>query len=284
VTFIARQVKRLVKDARNSLGIAHAKTNPFAGGQLALRELELNLVPMRFLEALVFSNLPAVSDLSRSTAHVILLIDIYTGRRIADFADTILGDIIEYFNLLDLTITSTKVQSMRMGKLPLHRLFPLPAMAYIRNWLRALVAADCYRADITIFELITGNKRILRTSKEVTAQELDRSLVKALDGDMTRMHLFRYTFATWAPIAAMLSWHQNLRTHPIIAPWVRDSYFFSDTQMAQWQALSVSPTADPFTTVSCILGHTNTDELQRDYFMAWHLMAQLTAILAADAL
>jgi len=243
------------------------------------RKLKLNLVPIRFLEETVFSKRPLVKDIAKSTSHVILLIDLFTGRRVSDFADVKFSDFSQHLGLLDLTISATKVRSMRGIKLPQHRLLPPPAFEYVKEWATEVLKQHSGNPQITLYELITGQSRTVGTPKDVASEALDRALVKSLNGDLTRLHVLRYSFGTWAPIAATLCWHPDLMIHPRIAPWVKDSLFFSDPQMVQWRDLSSSPTGDPFDVISRILGHTSTGELQRDYCISWTILADISAIL-----
>lgn len=279
ITKVLLEAERRVLAARISLGLPNTKVRPHSK-KVAPRVLELNLIPIRFLEKLVFSDPPAVEDTPRSTIQAILLIDLFTGRRISDFADATLADFSRHFGLLDLTISSTKVRSTRGIKLPQHRLLPPPALSYVNAWLNEIVKKYRSNLGITLFELVTGTPRIVGSPKGAASQTLDNALIRSLGGDLSRIHIFRYAYGTWGAVAAVLAWQQELREHPMIAPWVRDSWFFSDGQMEQWKELIGSSTADPILVVSQVLGHINTGELQRDYCIAWVLLAAISAAAA----
>jgi len=273
-------VQRLIQSARKRLG-QPSGCGAIKAGHVT-RKVQLNLVPLRFLESLVLRNLPDPLDLPLALGRLLVIIALSTGRRASDFADTTVGHFSLFSNLLDLTILQTKTASVTRIQLPLHRLIPPSLRPYAAQVINALATA--YATETTLYEVLTGKKRRIGSGKSKAAHCISSAESESLDDEITRTHTFRYAFGTWAPVAAILAWQPDLCSHPRIQPWVEGSAFFGPEMLAEWRHLTGSATADPFITVSRILGHTSSGELLHSYCTSWVIQLQIAAINAAKAL
>jgi len=274
-----RQAERLITTARQRLKLSPGHRATHLGAPPS--KLKLNLVPVRFLEQTVLESLPDPTDLRRSLGRLLVIIALFTGRRASDYADATVGHFRASFGFLDLNIPSTKSASVKGLNLPLHQLIPPDLHGFLHSVTNALVRS--YQPETTLYEILTGKPLKVGCGKEA-AREISAAEAESLDNTITRTHTFRYAFATWAPIAAILAWNQDLLSDPRIHPWVNDSHFFSLAMLAEWRDLTGSRTADPFVVVSQLLGHTSTSELQRTYCVSWLVQLQIAVVRAAKEL
>lgn len=276
-----RHAQRLIIKARNRLNLV-SDCEVIRETDVA-NKIHLNLVPQRFLEQILANNLPELSDIKLAFSRALAVIFYSTGRRSSDFADVTVGHFSQVLEMRDLTIPNTKSALVKNLHLPLHRLLIPSLRPYVMSVIRTV--SEEYSSDTTCSEILSGVKRRIHTDKDQASMIIRAGVVRSLDHKwITRSHTFRYAFGTWAPVAAILAWHQELCSHPLINPWVRDSDFFSPEMLNQWRDLTGSPAADPLKVVSRILGHSNPRELQGTYCVSWTIQLQLAAIIAAKVL
>jgi hypothetical protein len=221
--------------------------------------------------------MPNPANLGPATCRILLLEEHFTGRRTSDFGDVTLGEFSTIADSTDLTIRRTKVRSIRDLHLPQHRLLPKRAYDYILKWL--LFARQKYSETTTLCEVITGEPWIIGAPLEDVRKRLEPHLIPHLGGKLSRLHVLRYAFGTWAPVAALLACHPDLLRHPEIRVWTGGSYFFRAKQLAAWRDLMGSPLASILTAPEHILGHTSVRELREDYCISWHLLMLIHALI-----
>ena len=274
VSTTMKQMHRLIEEARASLKMPCVKSKGLFSGSPAPRLLKLYLVPFRVLESLILGNPPVLTDVRAVTAYVLQMIDLYSGRRLSDFAATSFRDIVRSGNAMDFTLTKTKTTSSRGIHLPLHRLLPAQCQPILTAWWQ--MVQDPAFAGITPYEVVTGTAPS-RDSTHVRCRLAEA--FQTLDlVTFARHHQIRYAFASWAPIAVELARSPWLSRHPKLEPWIRDSAFFSEEQLAQWTEILGSQTASAFRAIACILGHSSTHELEVDYCITWSMLMLIASL------
>jgi len=275
-----KEAHRLVRQAREQLDLPSTNSDgSLFRGPSAPRVLKLNLVPFRVLESLVTGACPCIEESAASTAHVMQLVDLYTGRRLSDFALTTLGDLDDEPAAADFALPRTKSKRARNIRLPVHRLLPATARAYFSRWfqeMRRRIAKGDFTERTTLFEVVTGNPPPV--VKDCVRDRLIQAFRTAGEERLTRYHQFRYAFASSAPVAIELARQPWLASHPLIAPWIVGSDFFSEAQLTNWAALLGSRTASAFGVLRTILGHTAETELEMDYCVSWPLLVLISAL------
>lgn len=275
-----REAYRLIVRARMRLQLP--VESAFTITKSTAVKLRLNLLPVRFIEDMVYTNLPDATQSQDALSRVLVIIALSTGRRASDFAGLTMAHFSAILHLTDLTIPDTKTFTVTDLKLPLHRLIPPSLQPYLARVIEQLVLR--YDPKTTIYEILTGGKGQATDGKNKMTAIISAAEAESLDNQITRTHTFRYVFGAWAPVVATLAWTPELCDDPRIRPWVEGSHFFCSEMMEVWRKLTVSATADPFVPVSQILGQTSTAELQRVYCVSWTLLLEIAVIRAAAVL
>lgn len=277
-----KQALRLIKAVRMRLKMEPASPNLAHGNALKKPLLNLNLIPIRFVEKMLLDRLPDPANTPISTGRVILLEALFSGRRISDFGEITLGSFQDFCDVSDMTLRRTKIHSVRMLPIPQSRLLPKIVNDYVADWhAYALVR---YSKETTLFEIITGNRRVVGSPLESVRTALDPYLIAQTNNSMTRLHLLRYTFGTWSPVAALLAWYPHLTSHSSLHPWTKDSLFFSDSQLEAWRELTACPLASVLEAPRKLLAHTSERELRQTYCISWHLQMLIHALIRAERL
>jgi len=275
-----RQAHRLINEARERLKLPTPSTSVISAPVEV--KIRLNLVPIRFIEDLVYTDLPAATETREALARLLVIISLATGRRASDFSGLTLAHFSAVLHFTDLTIPHTKVATVTSLPLPLHRLIPQPIRPYVARVIEQLALR--YEKGTTIYEILSGGSGRATDGKDKITAKISAAEAESLDNEVSRSHTHRYAFGAWAPVAATLAWTPELRDDPRIRPWVEGSHFFCPHMLEEWRKLTGSAASDPFDAVSRILGHTSTSELQRVYCVSWTILLEIAVIKAAAAL
>ncbi|MEP6668742.1 MAG: hypothetical protein ABJF10_06290 [Chthoniobacter sp.] len=277
-----KEAHRLMAAARTKLSTSvnaatkgNASSKLFAGPPPE-RELKLNLIPFGALETMLLHSPATETDLQALTAFVIHLVDVYSGRRLSDFASTALRDIVIVDGATDFTIVATKNTHAPPIHLPLHKLVPAEWQPLVRTWYAASQAA--HPEEMTPYELLTGYPP--PPTRDDVRAKLNTAFKKLNFVHLDRHHQVRYAFASWAVVAVELARDPWLLDDSRIQAWIGDSPFFAPAHLAHWLELLGSRTNGAFDLVARILGHSSTDELQVDYCISWPILILISSLRA----
>ncbi len=269
-TPLLAQAFRLLKRASKALGLPCPKVKWKKVFAHEMPPVDLPL-PSE-LEGMILSTRCPVSDLVRATARVILIIGLFTGRRSSDWAEVTLGEFSGLLLINDLCIPSTKSRVAKDIPLPLSRLIPSTLLEFVREWHAA--ASSKYPESATVFEILTGIPRRKGGSKSDVRDDFVLKIEEVTGFKLSRLHLLRHAFTSWAVIACLLARHPSLAALPSVARLTQGALFFSENQLENWRWL-VPSLANPLISIGLCLGHATPTITVERYLTTWQTLAEM---------
>jgi integrase len=268
-----KQAWRWVKRAAQTLNIALPVRRTAGRKKSSYQAIQR----MSQCEELAMRDMENDRTLEHYVARVILLTMVFSGCRISSFALMRLSDFTELLTndsshpppQCELTIEYTKVKAVRKVRLPLHRLLPPAALLAIHRMINAL-SRTAGQPD-SVFEFLTGKQWNHGTDLENARKPIWNALLRIFPWIPSHTHMFRHSFASWAPIAALLAYAPHARKHPLLVELLKDSWLLSEEQSKNWQFLLGRKGADILGCVSTLTGHTSPAELEKGYCCTWEL-------------